>query len=138
MSTEIDGKFSPFLPDHTPIQSIPASLVKQPIPETVCEEAQRIVYGDREHAYDHPARNFERIALLWTAHLRAKYGMIVPAIEPHDVAWMMMQVKQGRQIHMNKRDNVVDAIGYIACVQKMIDYEEQHDDNRSQSPGDVS
>jgi hypothetical protein len=89
--------------------------------ESVCEEAQRIVYGDREKTYDHPARNFERTALLWNAHIEAKYGSKVK-LDVHDVAWMMMQLKQAREIHQHKRDNIVDAIGYIACDQKMIDF----------------
>jgi len=95
--------------------------------ETVCEEAQRIVYGDREKTYDHPARNFERTALLWNAHLQAKYPHIFNVhlrfngLDVHDVAWMMMQLKQAREIHQHKRDNLVDAIGYIACDQKMYD-----------------
>jgi len=98
--------------------------------ETVCEEAQRIVYGDREKTYDHPARNFERTALLWNAHLRAKYPIInFDLIDVHDVAWMMMQLKQAREIYQHNRDNLVDAIGYIACDQKMYDAAESGDGN---------
>jgi len=97
--------------------------MEQPPKETICEEAQRIVYGDREQTYDHPSRNFERTALLWTAHLKAKYGAVAPELDVDDVAWMMVQLKQARQIHQHKRDNLVDAIGYVACMQKMVDYD---------------
>lgn len=93
----------------------------EPKIETVCEEAQRIVYGDREATYDHPSRNFERTASMWNGYLRAKYPGIGYVVDEHDVAWMMSLLKLARQIHQNKRDNIVDFIGYAACVQKMVD-----------------
>ena len=89
--------------------------------ETVCEEAQRIVYGDREKTYDHPSRNFERTAHLWNGYLEAKYPDRL-CLDNDDVAWMMALLKLAREIHLHKRDNVVDFIGYAACVQKMRDY----------------
>jgi hypothetical protein len=92
--------------------------------ETVCEEAQRIVYGDREATYGKPSKNFDATAKLWNAHLSAKYG-ISDIITAHDVAWMMMQLKQAREMHQHKRDNIVDAIGYVACCQKMIDFDDE-------------
>jgi len=93
--------------------------------ETVCEEAQRIVYGDREKTYDHPARNFERTALLWNAYLKAKHPDINVEIGVHDVAWMMCMLKVAREIHQHKHDNLVDAIGYIACSAKIIDHDDE-------------
>jgi hypothetical protein len=30
-----------------------------------------------------------------------------------------------REIHMHKRDNVVDMAGYAGCIQKMYDYRDQ-------------
>lgn len=92
------------------------------IPETVLEEAQRIVYGDREQTYGHPAKNFDATADLWNAWIKAKYGA-APQLNRFDVAMMMVQLKVAREAHMHKRDNLVDVSGYIACIQKIIDYE---------------
>jgi len=99
-------------------------------PETVCEEAQRIVYGDREQTYDHPSRNFERTAHLWNGYLAAKHPRFtsegrIEKLDAHDVAWMMSLLKLARQIHKHKRDNIVDFIGYAACAQKMVDFDER-------------
>ncbi len=92
--------------------------------ETVCQEADRIVYGDREKTYDHPARNFERTALLWNSYLMARYGPnIVGELDVYDVARMMSLLKLARQIHKHSHDNLVDQIGYIACEAKIRDYE---------------
>lgn len=84
--------------------------------ETILEEAQRIVYGDREQLYDDPNRNFVRIAALWNAYGESrKDGPLTPA----DVGWMMVLVKMAREMNVETRDNRVDAAGYIACVDRI-------------------
>jgi Domain of unknown function (DUF6378) len=90
-------------------------------PETVLEEAQRIIYGDREKTYGHPAKNFENTAGFWQAWFVAKYGS-TPPIDVEDVAMMMVLLKLARQAHGHKRDNLVDLCGYAACIQKVLDY----------------
>jgi Domain of unknown function (DUF6378) len=118
--------------DHTNIPQGVTSTAENEIPvlneavrkETVCEEANRIVYGDREKTYDHPSRNFDRTVQMWNGYLRAKYEEHAIDLDSHDVAWMMALLKLAREIHTHKRDNVVDAIGYIACVEKMIDFDD--------------
>lgn len=94
--------------------------------ETVTQEAERIVYGDREQTYGHPSKNFAATAVMWEAYLQAKYEIggdyKIPCIEPDDVAMMMVLLKIARQAHQYKRDNIVDGIGYLACIQKMRDY----------------
>lgn len=89
--------------------------------ETVLEEAQRIIYGDREKTYGHPAKNFENTAVFWRAWLFAKHGA-APPLDVEDVAMMMVLLKLARQAHGHKRDNLVDLCGYAACVQKVLDY----------------
>jgi hypothetical protein len=97
---------------------------KAALPETVCEEANRIVYGDREQTYGHPALNFEATARYWNAYLDNKKALGKPAtIDARDVARMMVFLKMARQQHAPKRDNLVDAIGYTACEAKIDDYE---------------
>jgi hypothetical protein len=97
---------------------IPAFLKK---PFTVFAEAENIVSGDREKTYGHPAKNLEATGILWQAHILAKYGISIN-ITAEDVAWMMTQLKQARNMHMHKRDNIVDGIGYIGLVQKIHDF----------------
>lgn len=84
--------------------------------ETVLEEAARITSGDRQRDYDHPVRNFARIADLWNAYLRIrKPGDLLP----EDVGWMAILMKVARDVHTPKRDNPVDACGYARCIERI-------------------
>lgn len=76
------------------------------IDPTIATEAITIVTGTRREAYGHPSQNFQDIADLWSVIL----GTDVTA---HQVALCMVQVKIARELHAPKRDNLVDAVGYI-------------------------
>ena len=86
----------------------------KPIDKTLAEEAVQVVTGPRQAAYDHPRRNFQRIADLWSPILGMK-------VTPEQVALCCVQIKVAREIHAHKRDNIVDAIGYLltldACME---------------------
>jgi hypothetical protein len=86
---------------------------------TVLQEAQDIIYGDREQTYGHPAKNLVQIAGLWTAYLQAKRGNDGVKINASDVAMMMMLVKMARQQNSFKRDNIVDMCGYAALLARI-------------------
>lgn len=92
-------------------------------PETIAEEASRIVYGDREQTYDDPYSNFQRIAHMWTGTLLKKLapGMQITA---RDVAVCMVQVKVAREAHKPQRDNRVDIIGYALCLDRIVQAED--------------
>lgn len=90
--------------------------------ETILEEAQRIVYGDREQTYGHPAKNFEITRNLWNDWIDGRYPGNDIVFDVNDVAMMMVLLKVARQAHGDKRDNLVDACGYLACIQKIKDY----------------
>jgi hypothetical protein len=79
---------------------------------SVAVEAQAMVYGDRQDDYGHPRDNFTVIAQLWTIVLQGKLAE-GEFITPEDFARCMVQVKVARQLHSPKRDNLVDAIGYL-------------------------
>jgi hypothetical protein len=83
------------------------------------------VYGDREKTYGHPALNFDATARFWNAYLANKVAIHGGPItlDARDVARMMVFLKIARQQHSSKRDNLVDAIGYVACEAKIDDYE---------------
>jgi hypothetical protein len=78
----------------------------KPIDPTIATEAVGLVSADRQKAYGHPAKNFEDIARLWSVVL----GYEVTAAQ---VGLCMVQVKIAREIHVKKRDNLVDAVGYL-------------------------
>ena len=82
----------------------------KPIDDTLLTEAYNLVTGDRQKSYDHPAVNFDRIARLWSVALDKE-------ITPEDVAVCMVLVKIARQVHAPKRDNIVDAIGYLLTLE---------------------
>jgi hypothetical protein len=79
------------------------------IDKTLLDEAYLLVTNDRNLSYDHPAVNFRRIADLWSVVLGIK-------VDPDQVGMCMVMVKLAREIHDHKRDNIVDAIGYLLTM----------------------
>lgn len=91
-------------PDLEPVRTPP--VYKRPSEETVLEEAQRLVGGDRGDDYGHPADDFGRTADLW----RSLWGWNVT---PERVALAMICVKLSRLAETpSKRDSVTDIAGY--------------------------
>lgn len=80
--------------------------------ETILEEAQRLVHGDRGGDYGHPIDDFTRTGRLWGAIL----GLPGP-VPPETVGLCMAAVKISREVNRPKRDNRVDAAGYLETVQ---------------------
>lgn len=91
----------PFTPKETP-------------KETILQEAQRLVHGDRGAAYGHPLDNFTQTAELWAAILETP-------VTAEEVALCMIAVKISRQCNAPKRDNVVDIAGYAETLQMTIE-----------------
>jgi hypothetical protein len=84
--------------------------------ENVLQEAQRIIYGDREKTYGKPSKNLETIAKMWSAYLGEQLCF---SIQPKDVAVMMILLKAARlSNHINHRDSVVDICGYAALIER--------------------
>lgn len=78
--------------------------------ETVLEEAQRLITGDRNRTYDHPLDNFQRIADIWSVVLGIR-------VTPEQVGLCMVGVKLAREAFLPKRDNLVDGAGYFGTVE---------------------
>lgn len=95
------------------IRSIPSPSAT---PEPIEEEARRIVGGVRNTSYDEPEDNFGRIGRKWGANLDAWRASGDPAIPPELVALMMVDLKTTREAFKHGRDNLVDAIGYVLCL----------------------
>jgi hypothetical protein len=79
--------------------------------ETILQEAQRLVHGDRGEQYGHPIFDLTRMADIGTALLRHK---LRPGarLEAEDAARLMVGTKLSREVFRPKRDNRVDAAGY--------------------------
>jgi len=82
----------------------------------VLEEAQKIIYGDREKTYGKPSRNLDCIAKMWNAYLDTIDGR---QLTNKDVAVMMVLLKSARLANdPEHRDSLVDICGYAALVER--------------------
>lgn len=86
---------------------------------TVLQEAQDIIYGDREETYGRPDKNLAQIASLWNAFLGGKENNEGIRLSAADVSMMMILVKIARQQNNYKRDNIVDMCGYAALLARI-------------------
>lgn len=86
-----------------------------PEPETILQEAQRLVHGNRGADYGHPIEDYERTGRMWGAILG------IPDIDPRICCLMMVAVKLSREVNKHKRDNLTDAAGYSECAQMVAD-----------------
>lgn len=83
--------------------------------ETILQEAQRLVHGDRGADYGHPIDDFRRTAGMWSALWREK---LLPhaTLGPEDVAMGMICLKMSREQYRPKRDNRTDIAGYAETL----------------------
>lgn len=89
--------------------------------ETILQEAQRLVHGDRQADYGHPLDDFSKTAKMWSAIAGVE-------LTPEQVGLMMCCVKISRQLNRPKRDNMTDLAGYAATVQMCVDERLRRDD----------
>ena len=78
----------------------------KPIDHSIAREAMNLVSGERQSTYGHPSKNFVDTARLWSVVLGIE-------VTPQQVALCMVQLKLAREVFSPKRDNLVDAIGYL-------------------------
>lgn len=81
-------------------------------PETILQEAERIVNGPRRQEYGGCLDSFERIAAKWSVTL----GKTITAYE---VALCMIDLKTCRALQGWHRDSFTDMAGYARCVEIM-------------------
>jgi len=74
--------------------------------KTIIEEAWALVNGDRQNDYGTALKNMSRTAKIWS-------GILDIDVTPEQVALCMAGVKLARSQQTYKRDNVVDAVGYL-------------------------
>ena len=108
-----------------PLEHTPAELAflnegqndrapKDKAPETITQEADRLVNGPRQASYGHPLDDFTRTGKLWGAILGTD------PIAPELVGLCLAAVKISRECNAPKRDNRVDLAGYAATVDLVI------------------
>lgn len=76
----------------------------------VLDEARGLIYGERHSEYGPAGEEFKRVADGWSAIIGAD-------VTATDVALGMAYLKIVRESYKHKRDNIVDAIGYLALAQ---------------------
>lgn len=87
---------------------------KAPARGAVLREAEKVINGERQDMYGNPEDSFADIALLWGWYLRMP-------IAPEEVAMMMTLLKVARERNQCKRDNIVDACGYLGIYSSIVD-----------------
>lgn len=93
-------------------------------PESILNTANKIIYGDREKTYGHPAKNLRTIASYWQTHLEAKGIQFITELTTDDVCVMMILLKQARLANdPTHKDSQVDTCGYAALMERCQDYE---------------
>jgi len=80
---------------------------------SITKEAQEIVHGERQQDYGNMAESFQRIAGLWSAYLGVH-------VDSFDVGKMMILLKVSRAKNQNHRDSYVDIVGYVECIDKLL------------------
>jgi len=100
--------------------------------QSILEEAQSLVHGDRNATYGFPWEDYARTVGAFKALMGDKK---IADMTPEDGMMFMVCVKLSRQINLPKRDNLVDAAGYLECINWSIDTKlRKHEDGN----GDTS
>ena len=79
---------------------------------SILDEAKDVINGERQNHYGDPEDSFALIAEYWSTYMEKN-------ITPQDVAMMMVLFKLARESHQHKRDNLVDAAGYLGILGDM-------------------
>lgn len=82
-------------------------------PESILEEAQRLIHGDRNKNYGHPRDNFREISKLFAGYLDREVSEL-------DVANLMILMKVARAKDAGwHRDSYTDIAGYAGCAERL-------------------
>lgn len=92
-------------------------VAPDPLPvdrQTVCQEADQIINGQRRSDYGGVKESFGRIAKLWSAALDHE-------VTAEQVGLCMILLKVSRATQGFQRDSLVDIAGYAGCIAKVLD-----------------
>ena len=79
---------------------------------TILEEAEQIINGERKDAYGPVEESFKKVATIWSVVLGYE-------VTPAQVALCMVGLKLVREVTTHKRDNLVDAAGYLGLMEHL-------------------
>ena len=76
------------------------------------------IISERGRNYGDPRESFCQIAEIWTTLLRSQ---LAPGqrVSASDVGLLMAALKIVREANMHKRDNLIDAVGYLTIVARI-------------------
>jgi len=80
--------------------------------KSIIDEASEIISKDRRESYAAVDVSFNQISKIWS-------GILNTDITPQQVALCMIGLKIQRESYSNKRDNLVDIIGYTLLLEKL-------------------
>lgn len=103
-------------PSHSDAGAEPAAK-QDTLRGAVLDEARSIINGDRQDAYGNPEDCFADIAHLWNWWRRGRHEPMLA----EDAAMMMVLLKLAREKSKHKRDNIVDACGYLGLYEDIVD-----------------
>lgn len=86
--------------------------------ESVLEEAQRLIFGDRRQDYGHPLDDYTRTAGMVNA---AFSDVLLRPFLPEEIMMIMIMVKLSRYREVPKRDSLVDGAGYFGCMAEAVE-----------------
>jgi hypothetical protein len=85
---------------------------------TILQEAQALVYGDRQEAYGHPEEDYTQEAAMLSALWMHK---LKDPLTPHEAALGMVTLKVRRSLFRPlRRDNYVDMAGYAEVAARVV------------------
>lgn len=96
-----------------------------PEPDSILREAENLVEGPRGDNYGHPYDDYNTTVNMFNEWAnKSKRGNWVPML-PSDASMFMVFVKLSREANKPKRDNLVDAAGYLSCRDKILKKENE-------------
>lgn len=88
---------------------------KEDMAESILQEAERLITGDRRGSYGHPADEYDKLARTINAVLGHKFREPITAEE---TMLIMVLMKINRYVNNpGHRDSLVDAAGYLGCIE---------------------
>lgn len=87
--------------------------------EKLFKDASTNINGARQTTYGNPEDSFQMIAERWNQFLKCRYEF-AHELTAEDIAFMMADFKMARECNQHKRDNLVDASGYLGITDDLV------------------
>jgi len=115
-------------PLHIHVSAPNRRKLQRRIPSTILQEAESLIYGERNKHYRHPTENFNNIANLWNAYFKAilvrpgvSGSAAVFQINNIDIAYLNILQKIARgATNQEHIDSVIDIAGYAGCIERVL------------------